>query len=117
MILERGLEGKGRRKLRDLSLDYPILFPRQANLAIQSCSASRECVLHPAQKPSQLQKPELQLDKQQISVGFPSDFPSPQAILQVRTGLTQKNKSMGRIAGRLWKEQHQGPSNQACNRH
>lgn len=62
IILERGLEGNGRRKLRDLSLDYPILFPRQANLAIQSCSASCERVLHPAQKPSQLQKPELKLD-------------------------------------------------------
>lgn len=47
------LKGKSRGKLRELSPDYPVIFLRQATLAIQSYSASLE-ILHPAQTPNQL---------------------------------------------------------------
>lgn len=51
----RKLKGKSRGKLRELSLDYLVIFLRQVTLAIQSCSTSLE-ILHPAQTPDQLQK-------------------------------------------------------------
>lgn len=59
---ERELEGKGRGKLRELGPDYLYCSPKQAKLAIQSCSASLASLFHPAWNPNQLQKMESQSD-------------------------------------------------------
>lgn len=48
MNLGRGLEGKGRGKVRKWLPDCPVVFPRQASISIQSSLASLESLPYPS---------------------------------------------------------------------
>lgn len=54
---------KGQREAPRIVCWFPVIVPRQANVAIQSHSPSRERLLCPAQNPNRLPKTESQLDK------------------------------------------------------
>lgn len=79
--LERDLKGKCRGKLRELSPDCPVIFFRQAPLAILSCPASLASLLHLPGIQTSSKKTESQLDWWWINFSYLSPLPRLLCIL------------------------------------